>query len=53
MQGKAKRPRDVNEALPEELSDCIMTCMAVDKNKRYSSMEQVREMFERFRSTES
>jgi serine/threonine-protein kinase len=53
VQGKAKRARDVNEALPEELDDCIMTCMAVDKNKRYASMDQVREMFERFLATES
>jgi serine/threonine protein kinase len=53
VQGKAKRPRDVNEALPEELSECIMTCMAVDKNKRYASMEEVKEMFERFLPTES
>jgi serine/threonine-protein kinase len=53
VQGKAKRARDVNEALPEELSECIMTCMAVDKNKRYASMEEVKEMFERFLPTES
>ena len=48
VQGKAKLPHEINAALPEPLSQCVSNCMSVDRSKRYSSMEQVRELLEGF-----
>ena len=48
VQGKAKLPHEINAALPEPLSQCVTNCMAVDRSRRYSSMEQVRELLEGF-----
>jgi len=48
VQGKAKKAHEINEALPEELSECVARCMSVDKTKRYDSMEELRAVFERF-----
>ena len=45
VQGKAPPPNEVNKEVSQELSDCVTTCMAVDKNKRYVSMNAVREAF--------
>lgn len=42
VQGKAKRVRDLNPNVPQELSDLVARCMAVDKSKRYTSMDEVR-----------
>jgi serine/threonine-protein kinase len=48
VQGKAKSPQDVNPALPPGLSDVIMKTMAVDKNNRYQSMEELSAALQRF-----
>ncbi len=48
VQGKAKKAHEINETLPEDLSECVSRCMSVDKAKRYDSMEELKEMFERF-----
>jgi eukaryotic-like serine/threonine-protein kinase len=42
VQGKAKRARDVNPSVSQELSDLVGRCMAVDKSKRFASMDEVR-----------
>jgi serine/threonine-protein kinase len=42
VQGKARLPRDVNPALPPGLSEVVSQAMAVDKNKRFQSMEELR-----------
>ncbi len=49
VQGKARPPRDANPALPAELSDLVVKTMAVDKGKRYQTMEELRVALERFR----
>jgi eukaryotic-like serine/threonine-protein kinase len=48
VQGRAKPPIDLNPALPKGVSDVVMKCMSVDKEKRYSSMEEVHVALERF-----
>jgi serine/threonine-protein kinase len=42
VQGKAKAAIDVNPKLPKSVSELIMKAMAVDKTKRYQSMEELR-----------
>jgi serine/threonine-protein kinase len=42
VQGKAKRARELNPNVPEALSELIGRCMAVDKSKRLSSMDEMR-----------
>ena len=53
VQGKAPPPHEVNKDISQELSDCVVRCMAVDKNKRYVSMEAVHDTFVKFLSAES
>jgi HEAT repeat protein len=53
VQGKARKPHEVNEGLPIELSECIARCMSVDKSKRYESMEELRNEFARFLPAEA
>ena len=53
VQGKAPPPHEVNKDISQELSDCVVRCMAVDKNKRYVSMEAVHDTFIKFLSAES
>jgi HEAT repeat protein/tRNA A-37 threonylcarbamoyl transferase component Bud32 len=48
VQGKAKPPIEVNPQLPPGLSELIMKAMAVDKMKRFQSMEEVRLALEKF-----
>ena len=38
----------MNKNLPAAVSDAVAKCMAVDKNKRYSSMDELRTVFGRF-----
>jgi serine/threonine-protein kinase len=40
VQGKARVAQDVNPNLPPGLSDLVMRAMAVDKAKRFQSMEE-------------
>jgi eukaryotic-like serine/threonine-protein kinase len=49
VQGKARVPQELNPNLPPGLSDLVMKSMAVDKNKRFQSMEDLRLALERFR----
>jgi len=48
VQGKARPPQEINADLPPGLSDLIMKSMAVDKAKRFQSMEELRVALERF-----
>jgi serine/threonine-protein kinase len=48
VQGRARPPIELNPALPQGISDVIMKCMAVDKEKRYASMDEVHVALERF-----
>jgi len=48
VQGKARTPQEVNPNLPPGLSDLIMRAMAVDKTKRFQTMEELRGALERF-----
>ncbi len=48
VQGRARPPIELNPALPQGISDTIMQCMSVDKEKRYASMDEVHVALERF-----
>jgi serine/threonine-protein kinase len=48
VQGKAKSALDVNPQLPKELADIVMRAMAVDKNKRFQNMDEIRGVLEKF-----
>ena len=50
VQGKARVPQDVNPALPPGLSDLVMRAMAVDKSKRFQTMDELRTALEPFRA---
>ncbi|MGB6488206.1 MAG: protein kinase, partial [Steroidobacteraceae bacterium] len=42
VQGKARPPQELNPALPPGLSELVTKAMAVDKTKRFQSMEELR-----------
>jgi serine/threonine-protein kinase len=46
VQGKARAPHEINTALPASLSALIVRAMAVDKNKRFQNMEELRTALE-------
>jgi serine/threonine-protein kinase len=48
VQGRAKPPIELNPALPQGISDLVMKCMSVDKEKRFASMDEVSVALERF-----
>jgi len=48
VQGKAKVPQDVNPALPPGLSDLVVRAMAVDKTKRFQTMDELRGALEHY-----
>jgi serine/threonine-protein kinase len=48
VQGKAKPPQEINPALPPGLGEVITKAMAVDKNKRWQSMDELRVALERY-----
>jgi serine/threonine-protein kinase len=48
VQGRARPPAEINSALPAALSDAVMKAMAVDKNKRFQSMDELRTTLETF-----
>ena len=48
VQGKARIAQELNPALPPGLSDLVMKSMAVDKNKRFQSMDEMRLALEKF-----
>jgi len=49
VQGKARVPKEVNPSLPPALSDLVMRAMAVDKAKRFQTMDELRVALEPFR----
>ncbi len=49
VQGKARPPREVNPGLPSGLPEVIMQAMAVDKDKRYQTMPELRAALEKYR----
>jgi eukaryotic-like serine/threonine-protein kinase len=49
VQGKARPPQEVNPALPANLAEVVVKSMAVDKAKRYQTMDEFRAALERFR----
>jgi eukaryotic-like serine/threonine-protein kinase len=48
VQGKARPPMEINKALPVELNNLVMKCMALDKAKRAQSMDELRLSLEKF-----
>ena len=48
VQGKARNPQEVNPALPPGLSDLVVKAMAVDKTKRFQTMNELSAALERF-----
>ncbi|HUG03719.1 MAG TPA: HEAT repeat domain-containing protein [Steroidobacteraceae bacterium] len=48
VQGRARPPIELNPALPQGLSDVVIKCMSVDKEKRFASMDEVSVALERF-----
>src|SRR5690606_486860 len=47
VQGKAKSPIEVNPQLPAAVSDIITKAMAVDKLKRFQTMDELRSALEK------
>ncbi|MBS0373357.1 MAG: HEAT repeat domain-containing protein [Proteobacteria bacterium] len=48
VQGKARPPIEINSQLPQPLSDLVVRAMAVDKTKRFQSMDELRVALEKF-----
>jgi HEAT repeat protein/tRNA A-37 threonylcarbamoyl transferase component Bud32 len=48
VQGKAKSPAEVNAAVPPGLSEIVMKAMAVDKARRFQTMDEIRSALERY-----
>jgi eukaryotic-like serine/threonine-protein kinase len=48
VQGKARPPIEINKALPPELNNLVLKCMALDKAKRAQSMDELRVALEKF-----
>jgi serine/threonine-protein kinase len=42
VQGKAAPPSEINRHLPDGLSDLVMQAMAVDKTRRFQTMDELR-----------
>jgi serine/threonine-protein kinase len=48
VQGKARPAQEVNPALPPGLGDLVTKAMAVDKTKRFQTMDELRTALERY-----
>ena len=48
VQGKARAPQEVNPSLPPSLAEAVVKGMAVEKAKRFQTMEEFRGVLERF-----
>ena len=48
VQGKAKPPIELNAAIPPGLSEIVMKAMAVDKARRFQSMDELRAALEKY-----
>ena len=48
VQGKARAPQEINASLSANLAEIVVKAMAVDKTKRFQSMDEFRGALERF-----
>jgi HEAT repeat protein/tRNA A-37 threonylcarbamoyl transferase component Bud32 len=48
VQGRARLPTEINVTLPPALGELIMKAMAVDKTKRFQTMEELRTALQRY-----
>ncbi len=48
VQGKARAPQEINSALSANLAEVVVKAMAVDKAKRFQTMEEFKGALERF-----
>jgi len=48
VQGKARPPIEINKALPQDLNNLVVKCMALDKTKRVQTMDELRVALEKF-----
>jgi len=48
VQGKARAPQEINPTLSANLAEVVVKAMAVDKAKRFQTMEEYRGALERF-----
>jgi serine/threonine-protein kinase len=48
VQGKAKPPIELNAAIPPGLSEIVTKAMAVDKTRRFQSMDELRTALEKY-----
>ena len=48
VQGKARAPQEINANLPAPLAEAVVKAMAVDKAKRFQTMDEYRATLERF-----
>jgi serine/threonine-protein kinase len=48
VQGKAKAPIELNPQIPPGLSEIVMKSMAVDKARRFQSMDEMRSALEKY-----
>jgi serine/threonine-protein kinase len=48
VQGKARPPQEANPNLPPGLGELISKAMAVDKTKRFQTMDEMRGALEKF-----
>jgi len=48
VQGKAKPPIELNPSIPPGLSEIVMKAMAVDKARRFQSMDEMRAALEKY-----
>ncbi|HWJ06232.1 MAG TPA: HEAT repeat domain-containing protein [Steroidobacteraceae bacterium] len=48
VQGKAKPPIELNPQVPPGLSEIVMKAMAVDKTRRFQTMDELRAALERY-----
>ncbi|KPJ80808.1 MAG: hypothetical protein AMJ58_07420 [Gammaproteobacteria bacterium SG8_30] len=48
VQGRARPPAELNPALQPELSDVVVKAMAVDKGKRFQTMDEMKLALEPF-----
>jgi hypothetical protein len=48
VQGKAKAPIELNPGVPPGLSEIVMKAMAVDKARRFQSMDELRAALEKY-----
>jgi serine/threonine-protein kinase len=48
VQGRARPPIELNPALPQGISDLVVKSMAVEKEKRFATMDEVGVALERF-----